>query len=297
MNSSFTTDTLTKFLLPKAGLRGVHVNLEQTWQTIQERGHYSDAVSSVLGEFCAAASLFTGHIKVNGRLSIQARGNGEVGTLFAECTSDGAIRAIARADNFNEQILSPQSLGEGAVLAITIETLAPGARDVQRYQGLVGLDAPNFSEAFEGYFSQSEQLPTRLFLAVSNQRTVGMLIQQLPEEHRDADGWNRVHALMETLGRDEFLSTEATTLLWRLFNEEDVQLNGQQALEFACSCSRERVSEVLTSLGQDEALSSLENGLCEVHCEFCGQNYQFNEAQILDLFLPQSTAPGSERLN
>lgn len=291
-------DTLTRFLLARAGLRGAHVDLTETWQAVRQRGDYPEAVADALGRFCAVAALFTSHIKVDGRLSVQARGEGAVRTLFAECTSRGGLRAIARHDAPADiASFKPTDLGPGAVLAITIETQSPGQREPQRYQGMVDLLSADFDTAFEAYFQQSEQLPSRLVLAVSAQRAVGLLLQQLPADHRDPDGWDRANALLQTLGTEELHDTEVQTLLWRLFHEEDISVQAQQALGFACSCSRERVEEVLTSIGEGEALASLEDGTSQVQCEFCGQQYRFSEAQVRALFQTRPTAPGSERLN
>lgn len=287
-------DTLHRFILEHAGVRGVWVRLEHSWQTIQSRTQYPRGVLHRLGETCTAAALFTGHIKVEGRLSVQMRGTGALKTLFAECTGEGTLRGIARFDEPIPQALTPHSFGEGSLLAITIETLAPGAREPVRYQGIVGLQADSLAEAFENYFLQSEQLPTRILLAATETHTAGLLLQQLPHLDKDADGWDRVSALFETLGTEELLNTSHETLLWRLFHEEDVQLLDQKALSFGCSCSQSRVEDVMRSLGIDEAMASLEGGLATIQCDFCDQAYVFTKENIENLFvIPEASAPGS----
>jgi molecular chaperone Hsp33 len=180
-------------------------------------------------------------------------------------------------------------------MAITIENLPPGGQEMMRYQGLVGLDADHLAEAFEGYFAQSEQLPTRVLLAADGQRAAALMLQQLPEGHGDADGWRRCSALFDTLNTAELLGVPTETLLFRLFHEENVRLIGQRPLRFACSCSRARVEDTLRGLGQDETLAAAQEGLTEVHCDFCGQGYQFTDAQIDSLFLVAgANGPGSE---
>ena len=192
--------------------------------------------------------------------------------------------------------LTPRAVGEGSVLAITIESTPPGASEMTRYQGLVGLDADSLAEAFEGYFQQSEQLPTRVLLASVDGRAAGLMLQQLPGGHGDADGWDRVNALFETLPGQELATTPVDTLLWRLFHEEEVRVLGSTPLRFAGSCSRERVSDMLRSLGLDEARAALQEGVAEVHCDFCGQGYRFEPEQIEALFSPKPTAPGPTSL-
>ncbi len=280
-------DIQLRFLLPTAGVRGVAVRLDETWQTMAARAAYPQAAAELLGEAAAAAALFTGHAKVDGRLSVQLRGQGALRTLFAECTAAGTLRGIAQLD---EDAPPPsrdlRALGKDAVLAITIENPSLGGRDPMRYQGLVELDADNLGEAFEGYFRQSEQLPTRLLLACDGQRAAGLMLQALPGDHGDADGWPRVGALFDTLGSEELLALPPAEVVHRLFHEESPQLLGEKPLSFACSCSRERVAAMLVSLGAEEAGAAVEAGEGEarVRCEFCGQEYRFDGDEVSGLF-------------
>lgn len=289
-------DTLTRFLLERSGVRGIVVHLDEAWQQIAGRAHYPGQVAARLGETCAAAALFTGHAKINGRLSVQLRGTGALRTLFAECTAQDTVRGIAHFEEPVPEPLTPRAFGEGSVLAITIESTPPGSREPTRYQGLVGLDADSLAGAFEGYFQQSEQLPTRVLLATGDGRAAGLMLQQLPGEHGDPDGWARVQALFETLAGPELAQTPVETLLWRLFHEEQVRVLDTRPLAFACSCSRDRVADMLRGLGADEARAALQDGVAEVHCDFCGQGYRFEPEQIEALFSPKPTAPGPSRL-
>lgn len=277
-------DTLTRFLLPSAGVRGVAVRLDETWQTVAGRTHYPAAARELLGEAVAAAALFTGHTKVDGRLSIQLRSQGALRTLFAECTAAGTVRGIVQVQDGQDAPRDLQDLGEDALLAITIENPGLDPREPQRYQSLVGLQASRLAEAFEDYFRQSEQLPTRLLLAVDQGRASGLMLQKLPGDEGDADGWTRAGALFETLGEPELLAVPTRELLHRLFHEEAPQILTERPIRFGCSCSRERVASMLQSLGEDEAMAALADGVAEVRCEFCGQEYRFTPSQIAELF-------------
>lgn len=300
MTSDASPDRLTRFLLEQAGVRGVHVRLDDTWAQILSRADYPSDVAMLLGEAVAASALFTGHVKVDGRLSVQLRGDGALRTLFAECTGAGTLRAIATlAEGEYPDAHTLGSLGPDALLAITIEN--PGARgqDPSRYQGLVALDADTLSEAFESYFRQSEQLPTRLMLAANGDRVCGLMLQKLPGDAGDLDGWDRASALFETLAAPELIETPAETLLHRLFHEDGVRLLGEKPLRFACSCSRERVSAMLESLGEAEARASVEDnaGTAEIRCEFCGETYRYSASEIDALFIPRPAEMGPpERL-
>jgi molecular chaperone Hsp33 len=289
-------DTLTRFMLERSGIRGVVVHLDRTWTEIAGRAEYPAPIAARLGETCAAAALFTGHAKIDGRLSVQLRGTGCLRTLFAECTAAGTLRGIAHFEEPIPSPLTPRAFGPGSLMAITIESTPPGAREMTRYQGLVGLEADSLAEAFEGYFVQSEQLPTRMLLASQAERAAGLILQKLPGVEGDHDGWDRVNALFETLGGEELASLPVETLLWRLFHEEGVKLLDRRPLAFACSCSRERVEDMLRGMGLDEARASLEDGVAQVHCDFCGRAYRFEAEQIEALFSLAVPAPGSERL-
>ncbi|KRG42536.1 heat-shock protein Hsp33 [Stenotrophomonas pictorum JCM 9942] len=293
-----TSDLLVRFLLPDAGVRGVHVQLSDSWREILSHASYPPNAMQLLGEACVASALFTGHTKIDGRLSIQLRSSSALRTLFAECTAAGTVRGIAQlADGLDAPAELPQ-LGEDALLAITIENPGLDPREPQRYQSLVALQGPTLDEAFEDYFRHSEQLPTRLLLAADGQQAAGLLLQKLPGDEGDQDGWTRAGALFDTLHRDELLSIGATDLLHRLFHEEGPELVAEKALGFACSCSRERVESMLQSLGEEEARAAAEpTGQVEVRCEFCGREYHFPLTEIGVLFSSTSAnQPAPERL-
>lgn len=290
------SDRLTRFLLDGAGVRGVRVHLSDAWAQISDRGDYPPAVAEMLGEATAAAALFTGHVKVDGRLSVQLRGHGRLRALFAECTAAGTVRGIARlaADDPSPVSRDLRELGPDAMLAITIENRGLSGGEPVRYQGVVALQADSLAAAFEQYFRQSEQLPTRLLLAADGRQAAGLMLQKLPGNTGDDDGWNRAGALFDTLRPDELLQWPAPTLLARLFHEEDVRLLGEQPLRFACSCSRERVAAMLEALGPEEARAAVINGAAHVRCEFCGQAYVFTPAEVEELFnrpSPDARAP------
>lgn len=294
-------DRLTRFLLPTAGVRGVHVQLGAAWQEIRGRADYPPAARRLLGEACVASALFTGHTKIDGRLSVQLRNGGEgaLRTLFAECTAAGTLRGIVQLDESGGDAPTDlRTLGEAALLAITIENPGLDPREPQRYQSLVALDASSLDEAFEDYFRQSEQLPTRLLLAADGEHAAGLLLQKLPGDTGDQDGWNRASALFDTLAAPELLGTDGQTLLHRLFHEEQPQWLGDKPLAFACSCSRERVEAMLRALGEEEARAAAEpTGAVEIRCEFCGREYHFPLTEFGVLFAEQPAhAPASERL-
>jgi molecular chaperone Hsp33 len=203
------------------------------------------------------------------------------------------------------------NVGGGGRCAITLDPKDrfPGQ---QPYQGVVPLHGDlreplqQVSQVLEHYMLQSEQLDTRLILAADEHVAAGLLIQRLPIEgagnlenqRRNEDeigineGFNRVALLAATLTRDELLRLSPTDLLHRLFWEETVRRFEPQAPRFACSCSPERVRNMLLSLGREESDSLLqERGEVEVGCEFCGRQYRFDAVDVAELFTPRSALP------
>lgn len=288
-----TPDALHRFQLERAGVRGAHVRLDAAWRELRTHGDYANALGTLLGQALAASALFTSTIKFDGKLSVQLQDSGALKLLFAECTHEGHVRGIARWQGAPPD--APIRLDANARLAITIENRVTQTR----YQGIVPVESGDLGEAFEHYFARSEQLPTRIVLAQAGERCAGLLLQQIASEGgsdgaRDADGWNRAQHLLATLTQEELLALPAEALLLRLFHEENVRLQPGQPLVFACSCSRERVADMLRSLGRDECAETLaEQGSVQVDCEFCNRRYVFDEADVAAVFAapPPSTAP------
>ena len=293
-------DFLLRFLLEASGVRGVLVRLTDAWTAVRARAAYPSAVAACLGETLAATALMTGHAKVDGRLSVQLRGTGALRSMFAECTRDGSLRGLVHYTEPLPDPLGPRAFGDGSLLAITIENVAIGGRDGMRYQGLVGLDADSMAAAFEGYFAQSEQLPTRMLLAADSSNAVGLMLQKLPGQGDDADGWQRAVAIFDTLGREELLTTPPHALLFRLFHEDGVRLLDERPLRFGCSCSRQRVLAMLQSLGREEALAAAavhDPPVAEISCEFCGQTYRVARGELEDLFRLTPVLPAPDTLH
>ncbi|MES3677023.1 Hsp33 family molecular chaperone HslO [Halomonas elongata] len=275
------TDQIQRFLFDNTNVRGEVVSLEKAYAEVLERHDYPPAVTRQLGELLAAVALLTETVKLDGTMSIEVRGKGALSLLMAESNPGGELRAIAQLDEDaaipDDDAGFTELFGEGQ---ITI-TLDP--REGRRYQGIVTLERDSLAGCLEDYFSRSEQLPTRLWLAADAQRSAGLLLQRLPDEslNQDEDAWDRMVQLAATLTVDELLSLEQHDLLHRLFHEEQVRVFEPKALHFGCSCSRERIAGALLSLGEEELRDILaEQGGIATQCHFCHTRYQFTVAEV-----------------
>ena len=271
-------DHLQRVLLERANVRCVVVHLVETCRTILARGRYPDRLARLLGEALVITALCSSGIKRQGRISLQLRASGALRLLLADCTDDGGLRGLARFEP--EAILGApdfRALTSGGVLTMTVEPSGNG----QMWQGIVPLVGNSLTEAIEGYFEQSEQLATRVMIAVDDTAAAGILVQRLPGSADDDDGWLRVLQLLQTVAPEELVATDAETLLGRLFHEEDRRVFPARPLRFECPCSRSRVARVLRSLGEDELQAIIaERGEVEVACEFCNEQYRFDRLDI-----------------
>lgn len=289
-------DTLQKFLFEHTPIRGEIVHLDATWNAVLEKHEYPPLIRNMLGEMMAAAVLLAATLKLNGRLIIQLQGSGPVTMMVVECSDAAELRGVAHWDGLPEQGDLKTLVGDGC-LTITLEP----ADDQQRYQSIVEITGNSLSDALMNYLQQSEQLDTHLWLAAGQQRAAGILLQRLPEHpdretlNTDADAWNRVVQLTSTVSADELLKTGELDLLYRLFHEETVRIFEPSPVYFRCTCSSERVSGMLRSLGQAELHDIIaEQGHVAVACEFCNQKYTFDSVDIEQLFASNVSIPGSD---
>jgi molecular chaperone Hsp33 len=287
--NNVTINEIQRFSFDNSNVRGERVLLNDAYQEIIKRKEYPLALEKLLGEFVAAIALLRDIVKIDGVLSIQAKGYGFLSTLMTECDEHQNLRGIAQWDESQEvpEVISLKDVLEGGYLAITIQP-----RNGQRYQGIVEIIGDTLSECLEQYFSQSEQLPSRVWLAANGAQCGGLFLQRLPEEQAkegDEDAWDRLTHLASTVKEDELLGLETGELLHRLYHEEEVRLYDSKVMQFGCSCSRQRTLDAVMSLGSEEIREILiEQGGVKVDCQFCAEKYEFTEDDLIDLLGDQA---------
>ncbi|NIA01431.1 MAG: Hsp33 family molecular chaperone HslO [Planctomycetia bacterium] len=278
--SSRDTDCLHRFVFEHSDVRGELVHLDAAWQAVLERKDYPPAVRDLLGQAVVAATLLSATIKFDGSLHLQLQGDGPLSLLLVEVTAQRTLRALAHWDGEVPAGTLLEQVGN-ARLTLTID---PGTGG-ERYQGLIAIEKDNLSAALEDYFQQSEQLATRLWLAASEERASGMLLQRLPGKDVDAEDWQHDVCLGETISAHELLQLSTRKLLRRLYHEQDVRLFEAEPVSFRCACSRERIETMLRGLGYSEVQDILEEqGSVSVNCEFCAQGYVFDQVDVERLF-------------
>ena len=285
-----TDDLVAAFQIEDQPARGRIVRLGPAIDEILSAHDYPEPVADLLGEACALAALVGASLKFEGRLIVQAQGDGPVKYVVADYDTGGSLRGYCR---FDEERVAAASkgfvrpgakslLGEG-VFIMTID--AEGASD--RYQGVVAIEGETLALCAEQYFAQSEQTPTRVRLAVgrlhdsegSRWRSGGMMIQNIAGDAARGetdDAWDRAQALFSTLGEDELLDPMIApeTLLYRLFHEDGVRLFPTKPLRAFCRCTEERVVGMLSSFPVEDRAEMIEDdGRIHVTCEYCAKTY------------------------
>ncbi|MCS0495439.1 Hsp33 family molecular chaperone [Ancylobacter sp. MQZ15Z-1] len=321
-------DRVTPFHVDGLDVRGRVVRLGTTLDAVLAHHDYPPVVKRLLGEAVALTVLLGSTLKIEGRFILQTRTDGPVDLLVVDFTAPQDVRAYARFDLERLRAAEetapagarPDSgalLGTGH-LAMTIDQ----GLSANRYQGVVALEGGGLEAAAHEYFTQSEQIPTRVRLAVAEEvrpggaasswRAGGLMVQFLPTEGgrirtadlhpgdapegteipetQEDDAWVETQSLISTLEDVELVdgALSSERLLFRLFHERGVRVFDAENVVARCSCSRERVMNVLASFPPEERADLVEDGKVSVTCEFCGRSYDFRAEEIVEAEGPQA---------
>lgn len=290
-------DIVAPFQIEGEAVRGRLVRLGPAVHEILSGHAYPEPVANLLGEACALAALVGSSLKFDGRLIVQAQGDGPVRYVVVDYDTSGALRGYCRYDEEEVAKLTTgfvrpgaKSLLGGGVFIMTVDQ----GPDMDRYQGVTAIEGETLALCAEQYFAQSEQTPTRVRLAVGQAdvgqgprwRAGGMLIQNIAEDEArgsTTEAWVRTQAFFETIGEDELLdpTISAETLLFRLFHEDGVRVFEPKPLQAFCRCSQDRIETVLKSFGEDERADMVEDdGQIRVTCEYCSRVYAIDPAGL-----------------
>jgi len=311
-------DTILPFAVKALDLRGRIVRLGSAVDTILSGHDYPEPVAKLLGEAIVLTVMLGSALKFDGRFILQTQSDGPVRMLVVNFTSPGKVRACARFDAARvEAAIAANAAEPGKLLgrghlAMTIDQ----GPDMSRYQGLVPLDGGDLEDAAHEYFARSEQIPTRVRLAVAEEfragrngaerhwRAGGIMLQFLPgsiERARQADldpgdappgtephmvaedeAWVEGRSLIATVEDIELLDPALSSerLAYRLFHERGVRVFRPAPVEAHCSCSRDSVEAMLRSFPQADRDDMVEDGKITVTCEFCSSTYVFQPTEI-----------------
>lgn len=277
-------DSLQRFIFEDADIRGEITHLNQSFNTIMQQHNYPQPVQLLLGEALSTAVLLCATLKFKGQLTLQFQSDGIIKMLVAKCNDLFEIRGLAQFDieALAKDMSSTELLGEGQ-LVVTIQS----DERPEPYQSIIPLEKQGIARSVELYFAQSEQLATKLWLAVSPDHAVGMLLQLLPERSsREREHfWEYAVKLGETIKNNELLELDNLTILRRLYHEEDIRLFEPHTIQFKCNCNRSKMANAVRLLGKTDAEELLsDKQYINVTCEFCNSHYNFDKVDVAEIF-------------
>ena len=279
-----------RFYIEDCPIRGEVVHLEKVLQTILAQRDYPQAIEVLLGEMLSATALLASTLKIKGRISLQIQAAGTFKWAMAECDHLGQLRASA---DYQEDPRFAEGTDSSTVLKALVSpvlfiNIEPEVGE--RYQGIIALERDTLAGCLMQYYDLSAQIPTKIRLASTAQRAGGLLIQLLPrnseeEQQRvDEDLWPRLTLLTETLKAQELIELDATEILYRLYNEEEVRLPEVELLSFGCTCSKDRCANALIHIGAEAVRETLEfQNPITMDCQFCSTRYTFTAEEALGL--------------
>ena len=285
---------LIRFDFGDKPLRGAAVRLGPQWQAWAQQLAHPPALTSLLGEAAAASVMMASHLKFEGKMNLQVQGGDGLALLLSQVTHDLRQRATLRLVDDADPKADWAALTAGGRLAVIIDA---DKRD-QRYQAVVPTSGADLAKNLADYFYQSEQLPTRLWLAANAEVAAGIMIQQMPaESERGApplDDFETAAVLGQTCTPEELLALPPEDLVHRLFATEGAVVRDARDVTVACQCSRDRIANVILSLGEDDIRDLVEErGEVEAHCDFCRQRYVYSGHDAMALFVADSAEPPS----
>jgi molecular chaperone Hsp33 len=275
-------DTIQRFIFEHAHIRGEIVHVEQSYQTIIKQRNYPPMVQHLLGEAIISCLLLTSSIKFEGSLNLQFQGDKRLPLLLVQCDNELNVRAFAQCAEALETKDYAQAFLAGQMV-LTINQY----NQTQSYQSMVPIQSTSMSDNLMSYFAQSEQIATRVWLAVNEEKAAGMLLQLMPgqDSQQREEFWNYATQLGQTVSEEELLHLDNETLLYRLYNETDIRLFEPRHTRFKCRCTPERMKQAVTILGEEEAKSLIEEqGSIAINCDFCNQNYSFDAIDVAMIF-------------
>ncbi len=294
-------DRLHRFTFENLPIRGQWVRLTDTIATASAVREYPLEINNLLSQMFAAVAMFADNLKFEGAVALQSRGKGALIRSLAECREQKYLRGIA---HLSEDIPAPEhhedlsAWLQNGQLALSL--VPPADSQQVPYQGFVPLEQATLAQNLETYLLNSEQLPSRLFLANTANSVTGLLIQRLPSGDRDTqmlraeddDAWHTIVTLAETVTDEELLNLSPEALLQRLFFEYPCRIYPARELSYQCSCTRDKSDRTLRLLEPAEIEALLEElGGIYVDCEFCGTRYNYDAVDIGQLLNTPTNPP------
>ncbi len=281
-------DTLHRFIFEDTDIRGNYVKLNHTIEEATQHQALPQNIHIALGELMIASSLLASTLKLDGSLTLQIQTNGPLKLLIAECNENLGIRGTVKWNGPIESIAPIDLIKEGHFIITLIQKNAKTP-----YQGIVPMEGNSISELLENYMLRSEQIQTKLWIHSQENIFHGLLIQKLPfnssAEALDHDAmtsaWEDIVMSADKSFKTIHPELEASKILQTIFSSETIRLFDPSYPNFACSCSKKSVENMLRLIGKKECESIIEEqSSITIHCDFCNECYKYSEDEVEFIF-------------
>ena len=281
-------DTLHRFIFEDTDIRGNYVKLNHTIEEATQHQALPQNIHIALGELMIASSLLASTLKLDGSLTLQIQTNGPLKLLIAECNENLGIRGTVKWNGPIESIAPIDLIKEGHFIITLIQKNAKTP-----YQGIVPMEGNSISELLENYMLRSEQIQTKLWIHSQENIFHGLLIQKLPfnssAEALDHDAmistWEDIAMSADKSFKTIHPELEASKILQTIFSSETIRLFDPSYPNFACSCSKKSVENMLRLIGKKECESIIEEqSSITIHCDFCNECYKYSEDEVKFIF-------------
>jgi molecular chaperone Hsp33 len=275
------SNTLQHFMFEHASIRGEIIHLHEVYQTIILQQPYPPLVKKMLGEALISCVLLSGSIKFEGEISLQFNGDERLPLIIVQCDNQLNVRACAKykqGDNIDYQ----QAFMNGQ-MSLSINQY----KQTTTYQSIIPIITSSMEENLMSYFAQSEQIPSKVWLAINEESAAGMILQLMPDQNtlQREQFWEYAVQIGQTITQQELLTLDNETILHRLYHETVIRLYDARNVRFKCRCNQTKMKQVLNILGETEIQQLLkEKGHVEICCDFCNQRYVYDPIDIALVF-------------
>ena len=245
--------------------------------------------AAALGRTMTAALLMAANLKTMESITVRIKGDGPLGEIVADAFAAGTVRGYVRYPQIDLPLRNGKLDVGGGVGAGQLH-ITRFADLKQPFTGTSALVSGEIAEDITHYLTVSEQTPSSVGLGVLVQPDLsvavagGFILQAMPGVTEDVlTRLEKNLASLPAVTQILHARPEAVALIELLFAGLPVNMYDSVPLRFECTCSREKVKNMLVSLGRAEVSSLCNEGQAEICCHFCGEKYNYNQQELEEI--------------
>ncbi len=272
--------------------RWVLVKSTDTVEEARRRHGMSPVATAALGRLMTGALIMACSLKGEESVTLRLLGDGPLEGVVAVGNAQGQVRGYVREPLVDLPLKTSGKLDVGTAVGRGELTVSRSLQNGEVYTGTVPMVSGEIAEDLVHYLLTSEQIPSALLLGVLVEKDYhvagagGFLIQPLPGA-TEGD----IRAIESQLGQlrtgiSELVAQSETMdeLLAQLMGQLSYHVLERRSIGFTCTCSKERLSGTLVSLGKKEIADLISDEKAEMVCHFCNEHFQFNLDELQEIW-------------